>query len=219
MTMIAEQPLVAETPMSVVARGQLIQFTSPYTNDEALARLTMIADTSRFAADLVAQYFQRGLSARQWPWVHKLVVDAAKPAPAGVDADFAGVIHLFDHAAEHLKYPGLALEVDGIHIELKRAGSKSKAPGAVNITDGGRYGNNLWYGRIERDGTLTPSRQLTDGIRALLLALAAAPAAVAAAYGRKTGNCCFCSRPLTDERSTAVGYGPICAEHWSLPWG
>lgn len=31
--------------------------------------------------------------------------------------------------------------------------------------------------------------------------------------------CMFCSKPLTDDRSTEVGYGPQCAETWGLPWG
>jgi hypothetical protein len=26
-------------------------------------------------------------------------------------------------------------------------------------------------------------------------------------------------RALSDDRSTAVGYGPICADHYGLPWG
>ena len=26
-------------------------------------------------------------------------------------------------------------------------------------------------------------------------------------------------RALSDDRSTAVGYGPICADHFGLPWG
>lgn len=34
-----------------------------------------------------------------------------------------------------------------------------------------------------------------------------------------TGHCCFCSLPLTDERSTAVGYGKVCADHFGLSWG
>jgi hypothetical protein len=42
---------------------------------------------------------------------------------------------------------------------------------------------------------------------------------VAAEHGHKTGNCCFCSRPLNDARSTEVGYGPVCADKWELPWG
>jgi hypothetical protein len=36
--------------------------------------------------------------------------------------------------------------------------------------------------------------------------------------GRKSGRCCFCSLPLTDERSTAHGYGPICAKNYKLAW-
>lgn len=38
-------------------------------------------------------------------------------------------------------------------------------------------------------------------------------------HGKTSGMCCFCSSPLTDKRSTAVGYGPICAQRFGLPWG
>lgn len=41
----------------------------------------------------------------------------------------------------------------------------------------------------------------------------------AARFGQLTGQCVFCSRRLTDERSITVGYGPVCAEHNGLPWG
>lgn len=41
----------------------------------------------------------------------------------------------------------------------------------------------------------------------------------AAKFGKLYGICCFCSRTLTDERSIGVGYGPVCAEHYGLPWG
>lgn len=41
----------------------------------------------------------------------------------------------------------------------------------------------------------------------------------AAKFGHVTGQCVFCSRKLTDERSVTVGYGPVCAERESLPWG
>jgi hypothetical protein len=41
----------------------------------------------------------------------------------------------------------------------------------------------------------------------------------AAAFGRVTSKCVFCSRLLTDERSIEVGYGKICAGHNGLPWG
>lgn len=41
----------------------------------------------------------------------------------------------------------------------------------------------------------------------------------ASKFGHVTGQCVFCARRLTDERSIAVGYGPVCAEHNALPWG
>lgn len=41
----------------------------------------------------------------------------------------------------------------------------------------------------------------------------------AARLGHLTGRCVFCSRKLTDDRSTEVGYGPICADREGLPWG
>lgn len=47
-------------------------------------------------------------------------------------------------------------------------------------------------------------------------------AARAAELGRLSERCCFCDRPLSDDgpaRSMVVGYGPVCAERRSLPWG
>jgi Family of unknown function (DUF6011) len=44
-------------------------------------------------------------------------------------------------------------------------------------------------------------------------------AAEAAALGHTTSFCCFCSLELTDDRSTDVGYGPVCASKRGLPWG
>lgn len=41
----------------------------------------------------------------------------------------------------------------------------------------------------------------------------------AAAFGHATGCCVFCARDLTDDRSVQVGYGPVCAQKHSLPWG
>ena len=45
------------------------------------------------------------------------------------------------------------------------------------------------------------------------------PIEIARAYSSKYGKCSFCARPLSDPRSTEVGYGPICATNYGLPWG
>ena len=44
----------------------------------------------------------------------------------------------------------------------------------------------------------------------------------AARWGHEHHRCVFCSTPLTDDgdnRSVQVGYGPICAAKYGLPWG
>jgi len=37
--------------------------------------------------------------------------------------------------------------------------------------------------------------------------------------GAITLRCVFCGRDLTDDRSTAAGYGPVCSAKYNLPWG
>ncbi len=44
-------------------------------------------------------------------------------------------------------------------------------------------------------------------------------AAQAAEFGHMHGACVFCSRAIDTPESTAVGYGPVCAERHGLPWG
>jgi hypothetical protein len=41
----------------------------------------------------------------------------------------------------------------------------------------------------------------------------------AAAFGHTHHRCVFCARKLSRGESTAVGYGPDCAENYGLPWG
>ena len=91
------------------------------------------------------------------------------------------------------------------------------------MTDGKAFGNNTWYGRVDTAGKFEMSpkvdTQTASAIVALLVNFATNPAKVASLYGKHTGHCCFCARTLTDARSVSVGYGPICADKFGLPWG
>lgn len=40
-----------------------------------------------------------------------------------------------------------------------------------------------------------------------------------ARQGRETGICQFCGRKLVSELSVELGYGPVCADRWGLPYG
>lgn len=49
--------------------------------------------------------------------------------------------------------------------------------------------------------------------------MAADPIGFMAECSRNMGQCCYCGLPLEDDRSKTVGYGPVCANKWGLPWG
>jgi hypothetical protein len=181
------------------------------------------SNTSDFAQSLCSQFDSKGfLSDKQMFWVDKLVDEADQPTPSygTVDADMTGIVKLMHDATENLKWPKIRLATkDDKPVVLSVAGPNSKTPGAINVTDGGPYGNNTWYGRIQTDGEFQPSRSCNDEVVDLLVNISDHPVEAAAAHGHKTGNCCFCSRQLTDKRSTDVGYGPVCAGNYGLPWG
>ena len=179
-----------------------------------------------FAADTLRKWDRgtRSFSAKQNDWIQKLANAQAK-APAAVaqtPVDVAGIVELFERAAKHLKHPKVRLQTaGGAPVVLSRAGNRSKTPGWINVTDGGRYGENRWYGKInpQTGAWELPRSGVAQDVQNVVYELSEDPAGVAARYGKITGNCCFCVKSLTDERSLVEGYGPVCAEKWGLPWG
>ena len=150
-----------------------------------------------------------------------LGVPSNTPEPVAVAlGNFAGVIALFNTAKAHLKYPKIRLACDGHVIVLALAGEKSKEPGTVTVTDGAKWPDNLWYGRVTPTGNWTPGKHLsadmTNSMLTLLTKLAADPARVASKYGKLTGQCCFCGLPLDEKHSVAAGFGPTCAKNYGL---
>jgi hypothetical protein len=170
----------------------------------------------------------RRLSGVQWWWMNELAERAERTqapvvretAPLG---DMKGVIRLFDVAAQHLKKPGITLGMtaeagDTLLVRLKPASASDRVPNSINVVreDG------VWLGRILREGRFELSSRDKDAAKEVVPALqrfAADPITGAKASARLTGRCAFCNTGLKDERSTSVGYGPICAAHWDLPWG
>ncbi len=137
--------------------------------------------------------------------------------------DLYNIVDLLEQAKLTLNYPKLQLTTPQGHaVVLKLAGDKSKWPGSVTITDDRSYPGNTWYGRIGEDGTYHEGFANsfdTGDVVAFLEDLNADTVGVIAAHGLQSGSCCMCNRELTDERSTHVGYGPVCAKSWGLPWG
>ncbi len=155
--------------------------------------------------------------------VESLRRDAVRKVQAEASAtpcDASRVVTMLAGAREKgLKFPKIRLQVNGQQVCFSLAGDRAKQPGSINVTDGGSYGDNKWFGRITVDGVFAPSSSCRDDVKALVLAFAADPAKVAAESGALTGNCSFCHKALTDERSVEVGYGKVCSDRFGLPWG
>lgn len=160
-------------------------------------------------------------------WVFKIAPRTpAAPATQTQVGDLSGILALFERARQHLRFPAIVLSVpQASTIQVSMAGQNSRVPRSLNVTAFDEYfmGRRRWFGRVLQNGTFEQSRELLpDAARLIterLQQLATDPARVAAEHGRLTGRCCFCNRGLDDERSTAMGYGPVCARHYGLPWG
>jgi hypothetical protein len=204
------------TTRSFVVKGQ--EFFSPFSDAEAIEKASTLA--SNFAKDLVSQARngRRPLSSNQIAWLHKLVVDSLKPKTV-VTLNVSGIISLFATAKQHLKYPKIRLTCGQDDVVFKLAGPNSKHAGCIQITNGVRYGERdaKYFGQIDPKGNFDV--RCSDQIRDFIVAFSEDPAGISGSAGRLSGNCVFCGLVLTDERSLAVGRGPVCSDNWGLPWG
>ena len=184
---------------------------------ESIQTLKSMSDNN-FAQSLVSQYLNKGyLSDKQIFWVNKLAQEK-NIKPDNNSVELGKIAQLFQSAAARLKSPKITIAVNGVTVKLSLAGQNSRYPGSIHITDGRPYGANTYYGRIT-NGIFWPTNSCNQAILDILGQLNGDPIATMQAYGVRSGNCGFCNKQLTDERSIVVGYGPICAKHWGLPWG
>lgn len=114
-----------------------------------------------------------------------------------------------------LKHPKIRLKTEsGRNIVLSLAPETGKNPGCIYVKVEGEYA-----GKITPQGVFHLANNGDNNLIIYLESLARDTELTARAYGRRTGNCCFCGLELTDGRSVNVGYGPICAEKYGLAWG
>ncbi len=233
----APQPQGPRT-YTVTSRRGTRSVTTSLIDPECLQVLASVPNDN-FAADLARQGADRGLSPRQWEWAYVIAqefltaqetrrteeaaqLNQAQPVVANED-QMIGILNLFTQAKEHLQYPKIRLACQGRRYRLWVAGERARNPGWVNVDTDGSYNERTRVGQISTDGLFIPGRDANmnehNGLVDLLRRLAEDPTRVAAEYGRELGECCFCGLGLTDERSTAVGYGETCARQWGRPWG
>ena len=206
--------------------------TTAYTNpkngevihsalDSLSARAVMrrIENKSSFVCDILGKVYP---TQGQLFWQIKLAEEQIKKenpaapsaAPAGIVVGaFAKIAEMFQKASAALKKPKILMEIGGIESKLSLAPATGKNPGWVYLKVQGEYA-----GKISPEGVFSPFN-CPESVKEGIKNLAENPASVAAAYGHRTGNCCFCARELTKQDSLDVGYGEICSQHYGLPYG
>jgi len=194
------------------------------TQIEALSSVLdkLSKNDGNFASSLIQNFYRYGsLSPKQLTWVDTLQQRATQPAPvAQIQVNFQKIQDLFDVAAKKLRRVKVKLQTtQGQPVAFSRAGAASKYAGQILITDGGPFGNNKFFGRVDVTGEFFATRSATQEVCDLVKEFADDPSATAGRYGRLTGGCSFCNHGLKDDRSVQVGYGPVCARNFGLAWG
>lgn len=167
-------------------------------------------------------------------WIKKLVDDtnryhtktALSPSPVTQTVDITKVLDMFHNARQHLKHPKITLMM-GLGPNNEILPTTQKVRFSLREDYGRLYmngeGYGINYGWIEITTHKLVLRHYglkrEQDLKKLLDEFTKEPQKTAILHGKLTGNCCFCSLPLSDDRSLHMGYGPICADHWHLPWG
>lgn len=205
--------------------------TAEMTDEEASGWCRRVRDNT-FASDLVT-YFDRSkgrLSPARLYWLHKLAMEQkAKENPPPPAFAFPGVVEFLNRAvASGRRKTGgcVTFRNDGGVVQVRGyRGPKEEYNGSFWVNNGVVYssGDNVLYGRLEKDGGFRPNKHLEFPLPAHVLALLDElgndPESFVAKYGRLSGRCCFCDTSLTDEVSVGLGYGPVCAKTYNLKWG
>lgn len=165
-----------------------------------------------FASSLLsAMQSSRGLSDKQAYWVNTLAQRVTNPKAPETGITLEPLAVMMRRAKNAgLQHPKVSLAYEGMTFTLSLAGAASANAGHIYVKIDGDYA-----GKVSPQGEFRGKDLAVPGLRHF----AADPAKAATEYGRLTGCCSFCRQPLRDERSTAVGYGPVCAKKFGMPWG
>jgi len=191
-------------------------------------------------------HVKRELSEKQWFFVEQLCDDIfiTYLGPLRVKIENARTLFtLFEKASATLSQPKMHIEAGDLRIKLTYFVTKDDIPNIY--VDAAKYENlqgakeylqeelgvthnaerylepdGEYLGKLFRDEYYVSSdRSLRSAQEEVILALrinCIDPERMASLYGKRTGKCCFCSLPLTDMRSTFIGYGEQCARNYGL---
>lgn len=113
----------------------------------------------------------------------------------------------------------VTFESGPLTVVIARAAERARHPGSFYVRGLTGFQGDGYFGRIGPEGAFFPSRSCPYEVLALLDEFELNPAGYCAAYGRRTGRCCFCDARLDDPISMSLGFGPVCGPKYGLKWG
>ena len=172
------------------------------------------------AISLIKQYGTRGsLTDKQWELASNLLLQVKGQEP--IYGSFTPITIMFVLAGmKGMKKPKVRLmSNEGRFVQLNFKPGESEI---IDVyVDGWQgHGYRKFAGWVHKD-KIVPYRgdRMSEDVRNIIQDLALDPIGTAKAMAGKLGVCMYCAKRLSDDRSKAVGYGPICAQTWDLPWG
>jgi hypothetical protein len=155
----------------------------------------------------------------------KREADRIGTTPVGDDEaekGYEAVMALFDAAGDTLSRTRIHLITDDDREVVVRSNRrKAESNDVLYVHNHGADHKDRFsqFGHITKATNAYNFTPYADAeVRRVMTLLRDDPLGTVMDMGRKSGRCCFCSLPLTDERSTAHGYGPICAKNYKLAW-
>ena len=134
------------------------------------------------------------------------------------------IFDMFKTAQENLKWPKLVIPVPDKKEKIIFRPAKYENRLNMYLQQGTSQAD--WIGRLIRNDTkrviefsYNPQVVIPDEIKLLIREAVKNPIGLCSVLGQQFSYCCFCSTEITTKESLSVGYGPICAEKWGLPWG
>jgi hypothetical protein len=153
---------------TVTVKGEEVTFESPHqTLDDAIEAIKQSGNRSEFARDLIKIHAKYGLSDKQAAWAHRLATQPPRETREPMALGLTNIALMLRNLPGK-KRPKLEV-ANGVVVTLNS--DKSKNPGHVSVTDGGPYGESVYFGRIDPDsGTVYPGRDFTDEVLQALVA-------------------------------------------------
>lgn len=127
-----------------------------------------------------------------------------------MNGKYQALFAMFQFASTKLKYPKIRFIASTEHQESVVLYLATRGYIAVKV-DG------VYVGKLADANSFRMYSGTTE-LQCSIESFCSNPLESAIVKGQQYGNCCFCGIELTNRASLQMGYGPICADKYGLPW-